>query len=99
MVEFNNAKKKKNWNIQIHLIINIYVVIVVLEINWHVITGSINNWKGNVTNGKLWLTMIKYYDISALMLMNGNGMEMNILDIMLLIKVEIYWRREKIDNK
>ena len=43
--------------------------------------------------------MIKQYDISALMLMNGNSMEVNILNIMLLIKVEINWRREKIDNK
>ena len=63
------------------MIINIYVVIVVLEINWYVITRSINNWKGNVGNGKLWLTMMEYYDINVLMLINRNGMEINILDV------------------
>ena len=55
--------------------------------------------KGNISNKKLWLIMIRCYDISTLRLKNENSMEVNILNIMLLIKIKIYWRREKIDNK
>ena len=75
------------------------IVIIILGINRHIVNESINNSKGNINDEWLRLTLITYYDIKAFILAIGNSVEISILNIMLLIEIEIYWRKEKIGDE
>ena len=71
----------------------------VLEIKWHTVIRNINDSKWNVRNGRSWLTIIRYYNIGVFIKTKVDSIEIGVLNVVLSIKIEIYWRKERICNR